>query len=180
MGARSDAKRTLHDMLVNGLAAGAFGIPALRVKLLRLLGVQIGQATKIHGRCWFGGVDIEIGERSWINYGATFDNAAKIVIGDDCLVGPQVMFLTSSHDIGPSERRGADATAMPISVGSGCWLGARSVIMPGITIGEGCVIAAGSIVTRDCPPNTLFAGVPARAIRELDVKDTEFGQQAKA
>lgn len=169
MGARSDARRTLHDLLINGIAAGSFGVPSLRVKLLRLLGMRIGPETKIHGRCWFGGVNIKIGARSWINYGVTFDNAAMIVIGDDCLVGPQVMFVTSSHEVGPSQRRGAKAKAMPISVGSGCWLGARSLILPGVTIGEGCVIAAGSVVTRSCAPNTLYAGVPARAIRELDV-----------
>lgn len=167
MGIRRDVRRTLHDLLVNGLAAGAFGIPVLRVNLLRFFGVQIGRKTTIHGRCWFGGTNIQIGDRTWINYGVTFDNAATIILGNDCLVGPQVMFLTSSHELGPSERRGANATSKPISVGSGSWLGARSTIMPGVTIGEGCVIAAGALVNRDCRPNTLYAGVPARPIRDL-------------
>lgn len=59
----------------------------------------------------------------------------------------------------------------PITVGDGCWIGARAVILPGVTIGDGCVIAAGAVVSKDCAPNGMYAGVPARRIRELPTKD---------
>lgn len=167
MAIRSDVRRSIHDFLVNGIASGALGLPALRVRLLRISGVRIGAGTKIHGRCWFGGTNVRIGDRSWINYGVVFDNSAAIVVGNDCLVGPQVLFITSSHAIGPSERRGGDPKAAPIVVGDGCWLGARSTVLPGVNIGNGSVVAAGAVVVEDCLPNTLYGGVPARAIRSL-------------
>lgn len=167
MGIRRDARRTLHDFLVNALASGAFGIPWLRVRLLRLAGIRIGHGVHIHGRCWFGGTDISIGHRSWINYGVSFDNANRILIGEDCLVGPQVLFVTSSHNIGPTSRRGGDPTSERISVGDGSWIGARATILSGVSIGQGCVIAAGAVVVDDCLPNTLYGGVPARPLRNL-------------
>lgn len=167
MGIRADAQRSVHDLLVNGLASGAFGVPALRKRLLGLSGIQIGRETKIHGKCWFGGSDIYIGDRSWINYGVTFDNSARITIGADCLIGPQVIFVTSGHKIGPPSRRGGDATAAAISIGDGCWIGARASVLAGVTVGDGCVIAAGSVVVGDCVANTLYAGVPAKPIRAL-------------
>ncbi|WP_083773651.1 DapH/DapD/GlmU-related protein [Paenarthrobacter aurescens] len=167
MGIRADLRRGIHDAQVNVVASAGLGIPSFRLFLLRLSGLRIGSGTKIHGKCWFGGTNVSIGENCWINYGVTFDNAAGISIASDCLIGPQVLFVTSSHEMGPSERRGGDPTAGPIVVGSGCWIGARVTILPGVTVGNGCVIAAGAVVTSDCLPNTLYAGVPARAQREL-------------
>jgi maltose O-acetyltransferase len=167
MGIRADLRRGIHDAQVNVLASSGLGVPPLRLFLLRLSGISIGEGTKIHGKCWFGGTNISIGKNCWINYGVTFDNAAGISIASDCLIGPQVLFVTSSHEVGPSKRRGGPPTAGPIKVGSGCWIGARVTILPGVTVGDGCVIAAGAVVTSDCSPNTLYGGVPARALREL-------------
>jgi maltose O-acetyltransferase len=83
-------------------------------------------------------------------------------------VAMRVLFTTSTHEIGDSQRRAGELVRKPIEVGKGCWIGAGAVILPGIVIGDGCVIGAGAVVNRDCDPNGLYVGVPARRIRELE------------
>ncbi|WP_159405102.1 DapH/DapD/GlmU-related protein [Gordonia sp. YY1] len=78
------------------------------------------------------------------------------------------MVMTCSHEVGDSDRRCGSSTVSSVRIGSGCWIGARAVICPGVTIGDGCVIAAGSVVVEDCEPNSLYAGVPAKRKRSLD------------
>jgi len=99
-----------------------------------------------------------------------FDGSAPIHIGKNCGIGMEVLFCTSTHLPGPPTERAGPVHPQPITVGDGCWIGARAVILPGVTIGEGCVIAAGAVVHRDCAPNSLYAGVPARRIKELPVQ----------
>lgn len=77
------------------------------------------------------------------------------------------MLMTGSHHLGNSQRRAGDFTAQPIRICDGVWLGARSTVLPGVTLHEGAVVGAGAIVNRDVPPNSLVAGVPARLIRDL-------------
>ena len=77
------------------------------------------------------------------------------------------MLTTSHHEIGPPERRSGTARPRSIVIERGVWLGARVLVLPGVTVGPGCVIAAGAVVNRDCAPHGLYAGVPARRIREL-------------
>ena len=89
------------------------------------------------------------------------------MIGDRCDIGPGVEFVPGSHTIGNASRRAGFGTAKPIFVGNGCWLGAKSIILGGVKIGDGCVVAAGAVVIHDVPPNTLVAGVPARVKRQL-------------
>ena len=114
------------------------------------------------------GGQIEIGDRSWIHHGVFIDGeGAKVTLGADVGVGPEVMLLTSSPELGPAGRRGGPSERAPIVVGDGCWLGARSIVLPGVTIGPGCVIAAGAVVVADCEPNGLYTGIPARRTREL-------------
>ncbi|MFJ6374559.1 DapH/DapD/GlmU-related protein [Pseudarthrobacter oxydans] len=79
----------------------------------------------------------------------------------------RVTFVTSSHRIGSRERRAGAATSAPITVGDGVWIGAAAVVLPGVTIGEGVIVAAGAVVTSDCAPNGVYAGVPARRVKEL-------------
>lgn len=79
----------------------------------------------------------------------------------------QVSFVNSTHDIGDSEMRGGRVKSQPIVVEDGCWICSRVTILPGVTIGKGCVIAAGAVVTKDCLPNGLYAGVPAKRIKDL-------------
>ncbi len=75
--------------------------------------------------------------------------------------------VTGSHELGGHERRAVAGAPSPVRIGSGCWLGARVVVLPGVTIGPGCMIAAGAVVAHDCAADRLYAGVPARRVRDL-------------
>ena len=93
----------------------------------------------------------------------------EIIIGNDVSFGPETMILTSTHDTnaGTPERRAVEVTCKPVVIKDGAWLGARCTILPGVTVGEGAIVAAGAVVHRDVAPNTLVAGVPARVVKEL-------------
>lgn len=112
---------------------------------------------------------VKIGAAAFINNNCFFDNNEMVEIGDFCHVAMDVIFCTDTHKIGTEEKRGGDLVFSPIKVGNGCWIGARSTILPGVTIGNGCIIAAGSVVNKNCEPNGLYAGVPAKRIKDLPV-----------
>jgi maltose O-acetyltransferase len=90
-----------------------------------------------------------------------------VTIGNNVSFGHQVIVLTNTHDIGPASRRAATLCSKAVTIGNGAWLGARCTILPGVTIGDGAVVAAGSVVNEDVPANVLVAGVPARLVRLL-------------
>jgi maltose O-acetyltransferase len=145
----------------------------LRVSLFRFAGVHIGRGTTIWGRIHVAGSEdparkLTIGDECHINGGCHFDVSAPIEISDNATLGHEVLLLTGGHVIGPPGRRAAALTCKPIVVGRGAWLGARVTVLPGVTIGDGAVVAAGAVVTRDVPPHTVVAGVPARHLNELD------------
>lgn len=96
------------------------------------------------------------------------DSNAIITIGDSVWVGMDVCFICSSHKIGGHKQRAGKSTYKSITVGDGAWIGARSTILPGITIGNGSIIAAGSVVTKSVPPNELWGGIPALRIKTID------------
>jgi acetyltransferase-like isoleucine patch superfamily enzyme len=89
----------------------------------------------------------------FINHGCEFMDRGGITLGDDVLIAPKVNLITISHPLNPAERR-ATYTA-PIVMGNGVWIGANATVMPGVTIGENAVIAAGAVVTKDVPANTV-------------------------
>jgi maltose O-acetyltransferase len=167
MGVRHDLNSALAGWVRNRLAAGALGVRPLRRWMLNQVGVKIGKKSLIGAMNYFGGTDIVIGDRCWTNRGVYFDNSGPIRIGDDVLIGPEVMFVTSSHAIGSAGRRGGTPTQASISVDSGAWLGARATILPGARIGRGTVIAAGAVVTGLCECNAVYGGVPARLLYRL-------------
>lgn len=113
---------------------------------------------------------LAIGADSWVGpYGVFFTHpGAPITIGARCDIAPEVSFITGTHEPGNVSRRAGVDTARPIRVGDGCWLGTRVTVLGGVTIGDGAIVAAGAVVTKDVPPNTLVGGVPARVIRFLD------------
>jgi maltose O-acetyltransferase len=161
---RSDS--TLWHWLVNGVAASAAWTPAQRARLLRRGGIDVRNG-QIQPGCFFFSDQIEFGEWVWINHRAYFDTRDLIRIGDRVGFGMEVMVLTSTHEPGDHDNRRGPYTTAPVTIGAGSWIGARATIMPGVTIGEGVTVAAGAVVTRDCEADGLYAGVPAKRVKEL-------------
>lgn len=111
-----------------------------------------------------GGPDINVGRNVFVNQNCTFYDLGGLDIADDVMIGPNVSIITSSHPIEPFQRR-AFVVAKPIVIERNVWIAAGATIIGGVTIGENSVVAAGSVVTRDVPLNTLVGGNPARVIR---------------
>lgn len=114
-----------------------------------------------------GGGEIRVGRNVFINQNCTFYDLGGLDIGDDVMIGPNVSLITTGHDLAPSRRR-AVTIGKPIVIGKNVWIAAGAIIIGGVTVGENSVVAAGSVVTRDVPPNTLVGGNPARVIRSID------------
>ena len=132
-------------------------------------GLEIDPASRIYSSVRFGTYPISIGARTHIGYGCLFIGAigCSISIGRDCDIAPEVIFMTGTHELGGQKRRAGKDVAYPIRIGDGTWIGSRAMILPGVEIGPGCIIAAGSVVNKSVPPNTLAAGVPATAKKLL-------------
>jgi acetyltransferase-like isoleucine patch superfamily enzyme len=113
-----------------------------------------------------GGVDIRVGRNVFVNQNCTFYDLGGLDIADDVMIGPNVSIITTGHPIEPSRRR-ACVIAKPIVIERNVWIAAGVTIIGGVTVGENSVVAAGSVVTRDVPPNTLVGGNPARVIRSI-------------
>lgn len=112
------------------------------------------------------GKNTRIGERVFVNSGCRFQDQGGITIGDDTLIGHNVVIATLNHDLDPSQR--ATTVPRPVVIGDRVWVGSNATILPGVAIGEGAVVAAGAVVTKDVPARTVVGGVPARTIREID------------
>jgi maltose O-acetyltransferase len=165
-GARALIGQSAFRFLVNTLVGSTIIPSVVRWRLLRALGFAVGP-SRIASGIWFGGRDIIIGYGTGCNIGCVFDNLAPITIGRNVNIGHQVMLLTSAHERGGTAGKAAGPqVGRPIRVEDGAWIGARAMIMPGVTVGAGCTIAAGAVVTRDCVPGGTYAGIPARLMRE--------------
>jgi acetyltransferase-like isoleucine patch superfamily enzyme len=106
----------------------------------------------------------------FVNQNCTFYDLGGLHIADDVMIGPNVSLITSGHPLDPATRR-ACVTARPITIERNVWIAAGATIIGGVTVGENSVVAAGSVVTKDVPPNTLVGGNPARVIRSIGVED---------
>ena len=115
--------------------------------------------------CDFG-QNIHVGDNFHADYNCTMLDLAEIRIGDNCLIGPDVGIYTAGHRLEP-EGRVLDVYGLPITIGNDVWIGGHSTILPGVTIGDGAVIAAGSVVTKDVAPRTLVGASPAKEIKEI-------------
>jgi maltose O-acetyltransferase len=160
-------ERQMRETIVNGISSSAIPPDFIRLGILRAWGLEIGRC-RIEPRCWFGNSDVRIGDHCIIMHGALFDNAATIQIGASTMMGMNVSFVTSDHQIGDSACRMGRATPAPITIGEGCWIGTNVMFLSGVTVGDGCVIGAGAVVRKDCEPNGLYLGVPATRIRTLE------------
>jgi acetyltransferase-like isoleucine patch superfamily enzyme len=113
-----------------------------------------------------GGDEIRVGRNVFVNQNCTFYDLGGLDIADDVMIGPNVSLLTTSHPVEPSRRR-AVTIGRPIVIEKNVWIAAGAIIIGGVTVGANSVVAAGSVVTRDVPPNTFVGGNPARVIRSI-------------
>lgn len=139
-----------------------------RFRLLRNLLGAVGEGTVIRPpfQCDYGS-QIHIGARTFANWGLIALDVAKITIGDDVQIGPNVQLLTATHPIEPAPRRAKWEGSKPITIRDNVWLGGGVIVCPGVTIGENTVVGAGAVVTRDLPANVVAVGNPARVIRTI-------------
>jgi acetyltransferase-like isoleucine patch superfamily enzyme len=151
---------------VNSLSASPFVSRPIRSWILRLCGLEV-ETDLIYPRCYFHTANIRVAPSVILNHGVHIENVARVEIGARSGLGVGTVVLTSNHELGSHRRRFGPWRREPVTIGEGCWIGARSLILGGVTIGDGCVIAAGSVVREDCQPDGLYAGVPARRVRDL-------------
>lgn len=119
------------------------------------------------------GKNIFIGNNFTGNFNLTILDIREVWIGDNVMIGPNTLITTVGHPLTPMGRRKHLGIAKPIRIGNDVWIGGNVTILPGVTIGNNVVVAAGAVVTKDIPDNTLVGGVPAKFIRELenDIED---------
>lgn len=120
------------------------------------------------------GWNIKIGENVFINSNSYLMDGGGITIGDNVFIGPSCGLYTAHHPLNYQDRNEGWELAKPIHIGSNIWFGASVTVTPGVSIGDGSVIAAGSVVTHDIPPNSLVAGVPAKVVRTIDQSSTKY------
>lgn len=129
---------------------------------------RCGEGVIVKSRAYFGrGMNVEVGDRSQLGLGMRADSEFKI--GDDVIMGPDVVIMSWTHRFDsldlPINRQGA-GEIRPVVVGNDVWLGTRSILTPGVRIGDHAIVGAGAVVTKDVPDYAIVAGVPARFIRD--------------
>lgn len=117
------------------------------------------------------GSHIEVGKNFFANYNCTFLDVAKIVIGDNCQLAPNVSIYTAGHPVHPDTRNFGYEYGIQVTIGNNVWIGGNTVICPGVHIGDNVVIGAGSVVTKDIPDMVIAAGNPCKVIRKITEDD---------
>lgn len=145
---------------------------AARARLFRLAGFRIGDGTELNSTPRISGsaglfARLSIGRDCIIDEDCVFDLEESITIGNRVAIGPGAMILTSTHELGPREHRAGPIVKKPVVIGDGALLGARSIILPGVTVGVGAVINPGSVVNKDVADNVRVSGAPAVQIEVL-------------
>ena len=164
-GLRDDARDALRWLLRGPLATSPLLPLPVRRTLLRIGGIKLGALVYGLVHCYFASANVSIGTAAFVNTGCLFEGDGHIAIGNDCMLGPQVTILTSTHPVGSSGEIAREPETHDVRIEDGCWICARATILPGVRIGAGAIVAAGAVVTSDCDPGGLYAGVPARRVR---------------
>ncbi|WP_026564919.1 sugar O-acetyltransferase [Bacillus sp. UNC41MFS5] len=112
------------------------------------------------------GYNIHVGDNFYAGYNCTILDMAEVRIGQNCMIGPNVGIYTAGHSTEPKGRN-KSGYAIPIRIGNDVWIGGSCVILPGVTIGDHSIVAAGSVVTKDVPTNTIVAGNPAKILKNI-------------
>lgn len=168
--AGSDAHRLMHAAAkearrITSRINNAFHSAAgLRKLFGKLIGQEVDEGFALFPPFYTDfGKNITLGKRVFINAGCCFQDQGGIEIGDDCLIGHQTVLATLNHDLSPESRGGMFPA--PIKIGRRVWIGAHATVLPGVTIGDNAVIAAGAVVTKDVPANAVVGGMPAKIIK---------------
>ena len=122
----------------------------------------------------WAGKHVHFGNNVYANFNLTLVDDTDIYVGDKVMFGPNVTVATAGHPIDPELRYQAMQYNIPVHIGENVWIGANSVVLPGVTIGDNSVIGAGSVVTKDIPANVVAVGNPCRVLREIGEHDKEF------
>jgi maltose O-acetyltransferase len=143
-----------------------------RARLFSLAGFRVGNGTRIAAMPRInGGADLfsklTIGAQCAIEAHCVFDLGDQITIGDRVVLSPGVMILTSTHELDIREHRAGPVQFAPVTIGDGAWLGARCIILPGVTVGAGAIVNPGSVVNKDVVPQTRVGGTPATQLEVL-------------
>jgi maltose O-acetyltransferase len=140
-----------------------------KLELLKSLFGYIGDDNIIINQPFYCdyGKHISVGKRFFANFNFTVLDEARVTIGDDCFIGPNVSIYTACHSTDPVERNSRMEWAKPVIIGNNVWIGGSVTILPGITIGDNVTIGAGSVVTHDIPSNTIAVGNPCKVIKSI-------------
>lgn len=152
-----------------------------RDRLLKEMFATIGEGCYIEPpfHANWGGKNVHFGKDVYANFNLTFVDDCEIFVGNNVLFGPNVTLTAGTHPVHPELRRKQAQYNVPISIGNNVWIGASSVIIPGVTIGDNTVIGAGSVVTKDIPANVVAVGNPCRVIRDINDQDLKYYYREK-
>lgn len=170
----SEVHRMMHDISQEALKLttelnGSYHQPEeIREIFSRLTGKPVDETFGLFPPFYTDcGKNIRLGKNVFINSGCRFQDQGGIIIGDGVLIGHNVVLATLNHDVDPQKR--SDMFPAPIRIGKNVWIGAQATVLPGVTIGDGAIVAAGAVVTRDVPANVIVGGVPAKIIKKIEV-----------
>lgn len=124
-------------------------------------------------RCDYG-YNVFIGKNFYSNYNGIILDCAKVAIGDNVMLGPNVSILTAGHPLHFELRNTGIEYAFPITIGNNVWIGAGAILNPGVNVGDNTVIGSGSIVTKDIPSNSVAVGNPCKVIRNITEEDKKY------
>lgn len=146
--------------------ATATSTDQVRTQLSTIIGTKIDPSTTIFPPFHTNfGRSIRLGKNIFINHACSFLDIGGITIEDGVQIGPRVNLTSENHPLDPTDR--TTLIPGPIVIKRNAWIGAGATILPGVTIGENSIVAAGAVVSRDVPPNTVVAGVPAKVVKSL-------------
>ena len=142
-------------------------ITQIRDRLSEITGNQIDRSTIIFTPFYTNfGQHIRIGKNVFVNHACSFLDMGGITIEDDVQIGPRVNLITENHPVDPTRRKDLDLKSILIK--RNAWIGAGATILPGVTVGENAIVAAGALVSKDVPANTIVGGIPAKIIRTIE------------
>lgn len=159
-------KKVAQTIALSAKLNTATNVTEIRERISQIIGSQIDNSTTIFVPFYTNfGKHISIGKNVFINHDCTFLDLGGITIDDEVLIGPKVSIITENHPTDPTNRKSLDLKSVHIK--KNAWIGAAATILPGVTIGENAIVAAGSVVNKNVPDNVVVAGVPAKIVKKI-------------